>query len=206
MDLFVNIATQKLNSDSIRGISISAPCFVQGDSVPLTITFTKDGVAQDYNGYALAVSLSGGVAGSGDGKPTGTAGGPTPIALQTSWSWSSLNNRFSGTLNLNTTEFRDLLGALDKGTSVLEISASAPSGAVESYQYSARIFAEVHEAAGGTTAPTPEEDFPTRAEALALFARLVGLDGQCIVLVSPDGTRRRTIGVNNDGSAKDDIT
>jgi hypothetical protein len=108
--------------------------------------------------HTLRVGLCG-----GEGVPTGASGGPPLIAYQNSWSWDGTNYKFTGSLNLNTSEMATFLGALDRRTSTLEIEATPSGGSPIKYlQERVSVKAEVIEV--GSSTPTPVEEYYTKTE------------------------------------------
>ncbi len=58
---------------------------------------------------------------------------------------------------------------------------------------------------GGASPPTPPESYYTAPLARNIFAKKIGLPGETIILVSPDGTKAYEIGCNDDGTFKTEL-
>lgn len=149
----------------------------------------------DLAGQGLRMSIG--------GQPTGTSGGPSPIALQDTWTWDGTNKRFTGSIALNTTAVDDYLGTAAAKPAWFELNLTDSGGRETILQISFTLRAVVDELA--TTVPTPTDQYYTKSEIIALFVKRLGSAGDTIVLTSPDGTQSRELGVNNDGSAQDDL-
>lgn len=149
----------------------------------------------DMNGFGMRVSV-------GD-TPTGTAGGPTPLALQDTFVWNAVNKYFQADLALNTAAIDAFIGAAAAKSAYFEVNVTGSSGRDTILQAQFTLKAVVDELA--STAPNPVDQYFTKAEVLALFAKKVGLPGERIVFKSDDGTAGRELGVNNDKSGIDSL-
>lgn len=145
--------------------------------------------------YGLRVSIG--------ATPTGTSGGPTPLALQNTFTWDSVDNSFSGSLACNTSAIDSHIGSAASQTAYFEVNLTLSGDRTTILQETFTLKAVVDEAT--TTAPTPTDSYLTSAEVLALFVRKVGANGDVIVLKSPSGIYGRELGVADDGSAIDNI-
>jgi hypothetical protein len=130
--------------------------------------------------------------------PTGAAGGPAPLALQDTFAWDAANKWFVASLALNTAAIDAYLGSLDKKNAYLEINHTTAAGRITLLQTQFTLRAVVDELL--SLVPTPTDQYFTKAEMLALFAKLKGDPGQKQVFVSPDGTKGTELGTENDGS------
>jgi hypothetical protein len=130
----------------------------------------------------------------------GDIGGVSPMAW-VSLTFSPSTNFWTGTLDLNTDAINTKIGtAASVGTS-LEIQLGATA-----YWRSTFSLTLTNQVIPSTTfAPVPTETYLTRNESLATFARQIGLAGQTITLLSPNGQWARVFGVNDDGSRQDDV-
>lgn len=135
--------------------------------------------------------------------PTGTAGGPTPLALQTTWTWDPTNKHFTGSLALNTAGIDSFLGTLASKPAYFEVNLTTGGNRITLLQIGVTIKAVVDELSG--TVPTPTDQYLTKAEMIAMFLKFINDAGHTVVFKSPNAVYGRELGVNDDGSAKDDI-
>jgi hypothetical protein len=110
------------------------------------------------------------------------------------------------TLNLNTTDLNNLVTG-DTYDTYLEIQMTENGNSRPTYQEAITIRSVVIGPAGSSALPAAADQFLTRAQCLQMFVKWTeNLAGNAIELASPDGTKFRLIGVNDDGSAQDEIS
>lgn len=149
----------------------------------------------DLGSYGLRVAVG--------ATPTGTSGGPTPLALQNSFTWDSVDKSFSGSLECNTTAIDSHIGSAASAAAYWEVNLTLAGNRITILQEAFTLKAVVDEAT--STAPTPTDTYLTKAECLALFAKFINDAGQTIVVKSPGAIYGRELGVADDGSAIDNI-
>lgn len=135
--------------------------------------------------------------------PTGASGGPTPLAIQTGFVWDAANKKFVGSLALNTTEVDAYIGALTERQAYFEVNLTNGANRDTRLQIGCTLKAVVDEQT--STSPTPADSYLTKNEILATLLKKQGDPGDVNVLVSPNGQYARELGVNDDGSARDNI-
>lgn len=200
--LFFDLDGKTLVSSDTNASSYSLPAFFKGDTVPLEITLLKrtSNYPNNYSGSPPFTKIS--VAGLGLKVALGPIG-TTPTIIATSWTQDTTNNKLTGTLYIDPTAAATILGSAAVASTIFEVEAYDGTYYTV-FQDTCTLRAEL--IASGTPGPAPAGDrYLTYSEALSLFARLLGEAGQTITLTSPDGTRQRVLGVNNDGTGKDDI-
>lgn len=160
-----------------------------------SVTANPPYILADLGSFGLRVAIG--------PTPTGTAGGPTvlAIALPAAWSWDATNKKFIGSLALNTVDVDAYIGALPEKSATFEVNLTFGASRITLFQGSVTLKAVVDELL--SLVPTPVDSFLTANESKALFMRKVGLAGERQVYVSEDGTKGREVGVNNDGSGID---
>lgn len=144
----------------------------------------------DLNGYGLRASV-------GD-TPTGTAGGPTPLALQDTFIWNPAAKSFFGDLLLNTPAVDTFLGISAAKQAYFELNLTIAGTRITILQTQFTLKAVVDELT--SIAPTPTDQYLTKAEMLALFVKKIGLKGERQVYTSEDGLHQIEKGCNDDGS------
>lgn len=149
----------------------------------------------NLNGLGLRVAVG--------QTPTGTSGGPTPLALQTTWTWNATNSWFTGTLELNTAAVDSYISSAAARDAYFEVNIVDGSDRKTILQEVFSLKAVVDEAT--STAPTPTDSYLTTAESLATFVKKTGGNGEVIILKSPGGIYAREIGIADDGSLIDNI-
>jgi len=125
------------------------------------------------------------------------------LALQDTFSYDSSSHWFTGTLDLNTAGVNSHIGANSSATAYFEVNLTLAGNRTTILQTTFLLKAVVDELTA--TVPTPTDQYLTKAEMLSTFARLVGANGQTIILKSPGGIYGRELGVNDDGTAIDNI-
>ncbi len=155
-------------------------------SVPNTIV--------DMGGKGLRVSVG--------ATPTGSSGGPTPLAL-IAGTWDSTNKWFTAALALNTTDVDTYIGSLSEKSAYFELNITESGNRNTILQSTFTIRAVVDEL--GSTVPSPTDQYLTRAESEAAFLKKKEGAGITWVAVSPNGIYGRELGVADDGTAIDNI-
>jgi len=149
-------------------------------------TFSK----VDLSASSLRVSIG--------STPTGTAGGPSPLALQTAFTWDAFESKFTGSLALNVDAINDHIGAAAAQQAVFEINIVDAGDRITILQEIITLVAVVDEATD--TAPTPADSYLTSIESDARYVLKQFSAGDAIVFVSPDGTKRGLVYWGDDGS------
>jgi len=144
----------------------------------------------DLAGYGLRASV-------GD-TPTGTAGGPTPLALQDTFVWNAAGSYFQADLALNTIAIDGFLGAAPAKQAYFEINLTFAGNRTTILQTIFQLKAVVDELT--SVAPTPTDQYLTKAECNALYAKKIGLPGERQVYTSASGLHQIEKGCNDDGS------
>jgi hypothetical protein len=157
--------------------------------------FTTPYSIVDLNGSGMRVSV-------GD-TPTGSAGGPSPLTLQDTFVWDAVNKWFAADIALNTAAIDAFLGAAASKLAYFEVNLTGGGARTTILQTAFTLKAVVDELTA--VVPTPTDQYLTKAESLAMFAKFLNDLGAVIVLKSPNGVYGRELGVNNDGSAADNI-
>lgn len=178
-------------------VSTIPDCF-QGNTLSLQVqvvdptgNFSNPYSVVDLNGFGLRASVG--------GPPTGTAGGPSPLALQDTFVWDPAPNRlwFYADLALNTGAIDAYIGAAPFASAFFELNLTSGDRSTI-LQKPFVLRAVVDE--GTSTVPTPTDVYLTKAETLALLA--AKLDR---VMKSPSGTWARELGIADDGTPTDSI-
>jgi|ERR1051326_1976426 hypothetical protein len=180
----------------------SLPALFQSNVKALRVQVV-DPTGNPMNPYSLVDVSKYGLRASVGDTPTGAAGGPTPLALQDTFFWNSKGFYFEADLLLNTTAVDAFLGPLPARQAYFELNLTLGGNRITILQTTFTLKAVVDELTA--IAPTPTDQYLTKAECLALFAKLVGDLGQRIVLRSANGLYGRELGCNDDGSAADNI-
>lgn len=201
LNLYIDRQNKKLVD--YNGSVVSLPALFQGNVVDLKIAILDPTGSKTGARYSLVNAGSYGLRVSVGATPTGTAGGPTPLALQNSFTWNASDSTFSGSLELNTAAIDSHIGTAASAVAYFEVNLTLAGNRTTVLQEAITLRAVVDEAT--TTAPTPTESYFTNNESLALFVKKVGNAGEVIVLKSPNGVYGREIGVADDGSAIDNI-
>lgn len=132
--------------------------------------------------------------------PTGTAGGPAALALQTTWTWDATNLWFTGSLDLGAAALESAIGTNTSGTFYFEVTLIQSGNRITLFQSTITVKAVGDE--GTTTSPTPVDTYPTRAEARSEFVPRIMENGGTIVIPDANGVYALELGCNTDGSVK----
>ena len=205
-DLFIVVDMQGRRLVAFNGSPQTIPDQFQSDTVSLKIQCVNPSsttlplgsspyVVQDMAGSGLRVAIG--------QTPTGTPGGPAPLALQDTFVWDTVNQWFTADLPLNNSSIDTYIGALAQIGAYFEITQTVAGNRKKFLQTTFTLRAVVDE--GTSTVPPGGDVFLTKAEQLAYFFPIVGTPGMTLTFVSPDGTKKRELGVNNDGSAMDNL-
>lgn len=196
--LYIDLTARKLVTSNFSTAGFGLPAMVQGDTATLELMFLKPVAGGAINAPYSIVNISGYDLVVAIGTPGGT-----PAALQNTWTAIEGNTVFSGVLSLNTAGITALLGANNQVTSTFEIEL----GLAGDYDTPIQIPVVLKKAviATGSPVPPPGTEYYTVPAANATFVRKLGLAGETITLVSPNGVYGRILGVDNNGNATDDI-
>jgi hypothetical protein len=143
----------------------------------------------DLNGKGLRASVG--------SQPTGSSGGPTPLALQDTFTWDATNNWFYADLALNTTDVNNHIGTLASRQAWFELNIVDGGDRTTILQNTFPLTAVVDELT--SLVPTPTDVYLPKSEILALLA--AKLDK---VMRSPSGTWARELGIDDTGVKTDD--
>jgi hypothetical protein len=206
LDLFNDIARRKLVNSETDASELVLPDFFHQDKISIEIIFLKTNIAGgrfkpyervNTSGMSFQIKLF----------KVDVNNNATVLASQTVWSSGTTENSLAAALDLNTANMAAELPAppsqLSTVAAILEFELSDAAGKFTTYQRAVTIKRE-HNTSGSPVA-IPGVTYFTSDEALALFVRKIEQAGATITLKSPNGTYARVIGVNNDGSAQDDV-
>jgi hypothetical protein len=142
------------------------------------------------------------------------AGAESLLVSQTSWtkvydSGSSGTGYLSATVNFNTTNLNNAISTSDSYSTFLEIKLAESGVERVIWQQQLTIIACVQGPGSSAALPSPAADYFTKSDVIALLAQCVKYagnpNGATLTFNSPDGGSQRTLGVNNDKSAQDDL-
>ena len=186
-----------------NGSLTELPDIFQGNVIDLKITIV-DPTGSVTSAKFTKVNLgSYGLRASIGVTPTGTAGGPAPLALQNVFVWDSADYSFSASLDCTTTAIDGAIAGAASVGAFFEVNLTLAGNRITIFQEPITLKAIVDEAT--STSPNPTETYLTKAESLATFAKFVNDNGRTLILKSPGGIYGREIGINDDGSLIDDI-
>lgn len=199
LDLYLNIHTKEPQISDISQSRFVLPDFFQGDKVPMRLHLLKPDPTGDFNAFErppidnLSVKL-----GVSD-QPIGTAGTPTLLVSEFSWTKDVDEDIFSAVVNFNTTEINTFLGSEFKKTAYLEIEVtdSSNSAIYTILQKEITLKAQVVEPASSSV---PAGETPLSLEmATGLFVPYRLAPGRTITFVDESETWDCIIGTNTNG-------
>jgi hypothetical protein len=202
--LLVTVDRQNKKLVSLNGSVGNIPPLFQTETVTIRLTvvdptgnFNAPYSTVDLNGYGLRASVG--------QQPTGSSGGPAPLALQIEggFVYNPAGKYFQGDLNLSTAEVAAYIGAAAFKPAYFELNLTTAGNFNPILQETFTLKAVVDE--GTVVAPNPVDTFLTKGQSLALFAKLINDIGARIVLKSQNGVYGRELGVADDGTGIDNI-
>lgn len=183
---------------ALNGTPTTLPPFFQYNIKPLQIqvvdpngTFGSSPYdIIELNGKALRVAIT--------PDPTGSAGGPTALALETTWTWNSTGKYFTGSLDLSTAAIGTYIGTAAFKTANFEVTLVDGGNRTTLYQGTVTLRAAGDE--GTATAPEPAELYLPKSDSDARYVKREGDAGEVIVVKSANGTYALEIVCNDDGT------
>lgn len=163
---------------------------LQVQVVDPTGDFTNPYSVVDLAGFGLRASVG--------QTPTGSAGGPAPLALQDTFVWDAVNKWFTADLALNTTAIDNFIGSAPSIQAYFELNLTSSGNRITILQTPFTLRAVVDELTSNVPAPT--DVYLTKAEILALLS--AKLDK---VIKSQGSIYGRELGVADDGTPTDAI-
>lgn len=116
---------------------------------------------------------------------------------------------FYADLNLNTSDLNTAIGSSDTYGTYFEIQFSRSGGAYSPvFQSAITLLAVVKDPGSAASIPTPTESYLTLAQSYNLFVAwrndlIPANAGRNVIFLSPDGTRTRELGVDNNAAPID---
>ncbi len=195
LKLIVN--RQNRNLPGINGSVTQIPDLFQSNTISLIVQVV-DPTGVFNNPYSI-VDLAGfGLRASVGKTPTGTSGGPAPLALQDTFTWDAVNKWFTADLALNTGDIDAYIGAAAFINAFFELNLTIAGSRITILQQQFVLRAVVDELTSNVPAPT--DQYLTKSETLALLASKLDK-----IMKSPSGTWARELGIADDGTPTDSI-
>lgn len=198
--LFVNLATKKLQVSDAKSSEFVLPWFNKYETVPFEICIVEPSLVAlglerfsrvDISAVSLSVAIN------------DTFDDATPLAYQNTFTKNEDTNVFSGELSLNTSALNTYVGSADSKTAYFEIEIQEGTARLKIFTAVVTIQNGVTQV--GTVAPSPVDEYVTKAAADAQYVRKVMPAGEQITITSPSGTYQRILGVDDGGAAIDII-
>lgn len=195
--LFIDIsqppASALVVSDTNRS-PITPLHFTQGDTETIQLCILEPNSTGGLSSPYAKLNL----AGYNIRLAIGTPGG-TPVALVTSWSVGTPYTSATASLALTSVGLTSLLGSSNEVGAYFQVRLDSGSG---TYETKSLARCTLHKSIDDSisTEPDPVEDYYTKNEANARFARRTGEAGEGIILTSPDGASQIVLSVYNDGT------
>lgn len=204
LKLFVDRASGTLRRGLTAASTAALPPLTQGDTVGLEISVVEDNPSGGFGGvslvnlgsYSLKVAI--GATPLGDGSVT-------PFALQTSWTLNDAQNKWTGSLALNTTALNTWLGTASTKQAWFEIEIRDTATGNYETIYGGTVTIRAQLISAGSSIPVPSDVALGTAEAAATYVRKQGEAGGSIILTSPDGTKRVQLYCDDDGTFHADV-
>ena len=191
--LFVNWYTKLLQVSDRSGAPIALPAFNKYETIAFEIVIVQPDLSAvgldkwsrvDISNLSLSVAIN------------DTLDDAAPLAQQTVWSKDETENVFSAELALNTAPFNAWFGSsTDPKSAYFEIEFQ--EGTQRSKIYVAPVIVANAVTQPTTTAPTPIDEYLTKAQTDQQFIKKVMGAGETITLTTPDGLNQRVLGAAN---------
>ena len=128
----------------------------------------------------------------------------SPLVQQTTWTADSGTNTFTGTLDLNTAGMNSYVGSASSVSAYLQIEFSQSGGGwTPVYQQSITVKNSVTQPT--STSPDPVQTYRTADESDGLYDTPIMRQGVFKVIISSNGQWQRVLGVDDNGTAVDQI-
>lgn len=200
LKLYCDVSAKKLVKGLTDSSSFTLPPFYFGDMVSIEVYLVSPNPRGgqgaplsriDTAAYSLRVGIG--------------SKGSSPDAIQDTWAkYTGAEPRWEGYLNVGTTNLETALGAADSINRFLEVEIFSAEGGYETIaQQAVTVHAQVMPA--GAATPIPADQYVTQAQMLQLFVQWINAPGRTITLTSANNLYTREIGVNDDGSAMDNL-
>ena len=195
--LWVNTVEKQLQRSSTDGTPFIIPpgYFIQYEAQPLQIVLLSPDDEDPFAYNKLNVDNLGLIV-SIDNELDGT----TPLAQQDTWTKDTSQNTLRGDLDLNTALLNTAM-TVDNFAAYLEIEIT--DGTSKSKVLRASIAIRQGVTQPTTESPDPSKQYYTAQQSEGIFLKSKVAKGVQITLQSPDGSRTRTIGIDDDGNSID---
>jgi len=196
LKIFVDLQRRILVAAFNSTTPVAFPTLRQGETPVIQIFFLDSSNATPSQPYAFfdftGATIKLGICA---GKPTG--GSDTLIAYNDVW--TPIANGFQGDLSCNTAEITAALAGVSEKACTAEIEVT-PSGEdpVKYFQGPMTMQAAVIDP--GAPVPLPLPSYMSRLECLATFVKFIGLPGETITIVAPDGGSANILETLNGGA------
>lgn len=198
--LFPNLSTKTLQISDLNGGVFVLPPFTKYETVPMEIVIVEpdltsrriDGFSRvDISNLSLSVAIHSGF---------DTA---APLAYQATWSKDEVQNVFSGELALNTALLNTYLGSSETKSAYFEIEIQEGTARQKIIILPITLQNAVTQVSA--VAPTPQDEYYTKAQILAQFVPRVMGPGEQITITSQGNVKQRVLGVEDGGVSIDQI-
>lgn len=198
--LFPNLSTKTLQISDLNGGVFVLPPFTKYETVPMEIVIVEpdltsrrlDGFSRvDISNLSLSVAIHSGF---------DTA---APLAYQATWSKDEVQNVFSGELALNTALLNTYLGSSETKSAYFEIEIQEGTARQKIIILPITLQNAVTQVSA--VAPTPQDEYFTKAQIVAQFVPRVMEAGGQITITSPGNAKQRVLGVDDGGVPIDQI-
>lgn len=196
VQLFINVLTKTFVS--VNGSPTTCPTQYYGDKPQFLICPVVPNSSNPNQGYQ-PISLAGYTMNIVmAGTPNATTP-PTPFASLDGMVWSGSLNGFTGIIDLTQAAVAAFIQSASSATAYITIDVTDPALERTTFiQNQFQIAASNDTPAAGPSGPPVQ--YVTLVVALNTFVQIAGFPGKFIVFVSPDGTKTKTLSLNNDGT------
>jgi hypothetical protein len=198
--IFVNWFTKKLQLSDSKSGDFTLPAFNKYETIPFEVCIIEPSLIAigierysrvDISNLSLSVAIN------------DTYDDAAPLCYQSTFTKDEDQNIFSGELALNTAALNSYIGSADSRTAYLEIEIQ--EGTARNKIYTGQVTIQNAVTQVGATAPTPVDEYLTKAQTTAQFVSKVMPAGEQLTITSPSGTYQRILGVDDGGAAIDII-
>lgn len=203
LDLYIDTFSGEFVTGPTNATLFTLPNFKQGDVMPFRIWLLARTTSYPTISPFTVVNIAAISLKMAIGTKSGTGTG-SHLVNQFSWNKSADNQYFYANVAFNTTELNSAIGSSESLSGKwLEIEFTQDGYPTTVLQRQVTIDADVIKGAS-TTLPAGQVAM-TAEEANATFVKKFGGNGDSIILVSADGTKKRMLYVDNNGNLMSDL-
>ena len=203
LNFYINTFSKAMQASPASGSIFTPPPFYQGDILPVQVQILTPNSAGGANSYTFPDISNTSIEATMGAQPVGNVA-DAPFMTQYAWTKNIANGIFTANFDFTSASVDAFVGSAPNRQAWLQFTILEGASKQTIWGGLVQINATaIKNVAPG--APPPGQINLTLQDALQRFPQFKRLAGQQDTWLSPDGTRQRIIGVNNDGTGLDDL-